>query len=281
VCILTFTWVYKLKIESKSWKNDNFEGISLFKASFQNFKYTKHWHDELTIGIILDGIEGIDYRSDKLIVGKGDIIALNPSEVHTGFTCNYEGWSSRMFYFDMDFISTILQEINYSGKPFIENPIIFDEDLYISLKNLHFSFETNCFKISHDILLVSIIHRLFTEYGSKKLHSNSFTCDSYNNFKMREYLTNNYSRDISLLDLCNLTGMSKYNIIKSFKQEFNITPHQYMIITRINKAKFLIEKNMDITEASLKCGFYDLSHMSRNFKKVFGVSPGKYSNLEY
>lgn len=267
-----------MKSISKAWKSHDFKDILLFKASFKQFQYTKHWHDELAIGIILEGREGIDYCGNKLTTGKGEVIALNPSEVHTGFTCDDLGWSYRMFYFDMDFLEDTLDNINYAGQPFIEHPIISDEYIYNALIRLHQSFENTCFTISRETLLLETLQSLYSKYGSKNNKSVKYNFDSYKNAQIRQILHDDFENKISLDYLCQLTGMKKHQIIRSFKLEFNITPHQYMIITKINQVKKLLDQNEDITEASLKCGFYDLSHMSRNFKKVFGVSPGIYKN---
>jgi hypothetical protein len=90
---------------SKIWRNETFSGIELLSANFTKFKFAKHWHEELAIGVIEEGAEGLLYRGDNLIIPKRHIVAINPAEVHTGFSGTPDGWRYRMFYFDLKELS--------------------------------------------------------------------------------------------------------------------------------------------------------------------------------
>lgn len=60
-----------------------------------------------------------------------------------------------------------------------------------------------------------------------------------------------------------------------FKKEFGLTPHNFIINHRINKAYELIINGKEISQASLEVGFNDQSHFTRNFKKLYGYTPSK------
>jgi len=69
-------------------------------------------------------------------------------------------------------------------------------------------------------------------------------------------------------------GYSKDYLIKKFKSSMNITPHQYMINLRVNKAKsLLMTSEMPLTKIIFECGFDDPSTFHRNFLKETGVTP--------
>ncbi|MFA0813828.1 AraC family ligand binding domain-containing protein [Microbulbifer epialgicus] len=76
---------------SQMWRSSTHESIELFHAYFRNFNFNKHWHDELAVGIIQSGAEKLDYRGQTEIIPQGDIVAINPGEVHTGYTGSEEG----------------------------------------------------------------------------------------------------------------------------------------------------------------------------------------------
>ena len=65
---------------------------------------------------------------------------------------------------------------------------------------------------------------------------------------------------------------------KLFKKDFGITPNEYLIKLRIDKAKILLrnETHNPVSQVALSCGFYDMHYFSRVFKKITGVSPNQY-----
>jgi len=83
-------------------------------------------------------------------------------------------------------------------------------------------------------------------------------------------------RKYSVDDLAEAAFISKYNLIRNFKHEVGLTPHQFQIQNRIRKAQRLLEKSATITEVALATGFCDQSHFIRNFEKIVGVTPTDY-----
>jgi len=83
-------------------------------------------------------------------------------------------------------------------------------------------------------------------------------------------------RKYSVEDLAEAAFISKSNLIRTFKHEVGLTPHQFQIQNRIRKAQKLLEKSATITEAALATGFCDQSHFIRNFEKIVGVTPTDY-----
>lgn len=98
--------------------------------------------------------------------------------------------------------------------------------------------------------------------------------------KAIDYMNSNFSEKITLKTLCKLTNMSESNFNKLFKKEMEISPIKYLINIRIKKAKkFLRNTDLSITEVSMKCGFYSVSHFSSCFTNIVKLSPTEYQNL--
>lgn len=70
--------------------------------------------------------------------------------------------------------------------------------------------------------------------------------------------------------------ISKYHLIRKFKNSIGLTPHQFHIQSRIRKAQHLLREGASVVEASLKMGFYDQSHFDKYFQKIVGISPKEY-----
>ncbi|QKJ23491.1 AraC family transcriptional regulator [Poseidonibacter lekithochrous] len=263
---------------AKIWKNKEYNNIELLSASFKKFSYSKHWHDEYAIGLIQKGVEGLDFNGSKIHIPQNNIVAINPGEVHTGFSGSKHGWTYRMFYLDTQLIKEVLSEQNIHTLPSLTNPKLDDSLLFNSLLQLHISLEEEQFTLKRDSLLISSITSLFSKYSNIKFHSPKKYKDFAINNRIKDYLFDNYKENITLDELSILVKRDKYQIIRNFKVQFGITPHQFLILLKIKKSKEHLEKGLDITNTALECGFFDQSHMSRNFKSIYGLTPGLYQN---
>ncbi len=63
-----------------------------------------------------------------------------------------------------------------------------------------------------------------------------------------------------------------------FKNKTHLTPHAYLMNTKINKAKDLIKKGVAISDVYFLLGFFDQSHFIRNFKKIVAATPKQYQD---
>lgn len=102
-----------------------------------------------------------------------------------------------------------------------------------------------------------------------------------------EYIQAHLAEDVSLDRLAAQLGMSCYYFCRLFRQSTGITPHQYVIEQRLERAKGLLSRQKRtlaqpshgvIAQIAVQVGFYDQGHLSRYFKKRFGVTPKQWLN---
>ncbi len=95
--------------------------------------------------------------------------------------------------------------------------------------------------------------------------------------KVTSYLTENFSKKITLEDMADMAGLSPYHFNRKYKKETGVTPHQFLLSTRISAAKYnLSNSNMTISEIALSSGFIDESAFCYCFKKREGITPNEY-----
>ena len=87
------------------------------------------------------------------------------------------------------------------------------------------------------------------------------------------YLQEHLFEDISIDTLAKTFYISKYHMMRKFKEETGYSMHQYVLEKRILAARHLILAGMPATAASLECGFKDYSTFSRAYKKILGQTP--------
>ena len=108
---------------------------------------------------------------------------------------------------------------------------------------------------------------------------------SYNYINMAEetisYINEHLTEDISVPTLAEQVGLSLYHFIRSFKKETGFTPHEYIINTRINTAKYLLKNTaLPIKEICFQCGFSSESVFCNCFKQRLKMTPIQYRKQE-
>ncbi|NEQ95940.1 MAG: helix-turn-helix transcriptional regulator [Cyanothece sp. SIO2G6] len=84
-------------------------------------------------------------------------------------------------------------------------------------------------------------------------------------------------RPIQLADLAQLLKMSQFHFSRLFKQSIGLSPYQYLLQQRVERAKQLLQQtDQSIVDIALTCGFNSHSHLSKQFRKVTGVTPKAY-----
>lgn len=79
-----------------------------------------------------------------------------------------------------------------------------------------------------------------------------------------------------LEDMAEAAFMSKYHLIRSFRRETGLTPHQFQLQNRVRKGQRLLAGPATVAEAAAAAGFCDQSHFDRQFKRLVGLTPADY-----
>jgi AraC family transcriptional regulator len=89
-----------------------------------------------------------------------------------------------------------------------------------------------------------------------------------------EYIQDQLGTDLTVSGIAQAVYMSPYHFTRLFKESTGLSPYQYVIEARVRKAKELLTTGQfTISEAAFHLGFADQSHLTRHFKRVFGLPP--------
>ena len=89
-----------------------------------------------------------------------------------------------------------------------------------------------------------------------------------------EYIQDQLATDLTVSKIAQAVYISPYHFTKLFKQSTGQSPHRYVVEARVRKAKELLSTGkFTISEAAYQVGFFDQSHLTRHFKRVFGLPP--------
>ena len=94
---------------------------------------------------------------------------------------------------------------------------------------------------------------------------------------MLHYIHENITEKILVNTLCRKAYLSRNAFFKLFKEQFGVTPLEYINNERIKLAKQLLASSgQSITQTALQCGFTDVNYFVRTFRKIEGITPGSY-----
>lgn len=99
--------------------------------------------------------------------------------------------------------------------------------------------------------------------------------------KLLNYIELHYANDLTLDELSDYVHLSKYYMVKLFKELTGTTVFEHLNKRRIHQAKllFLVDYKMSVTDACYEVGFKQPTHFSRNFKKMVGMTPEHFKKL--
>ncbi|AJA49564.1 AraC-type DNA-binding domain-containing protein [Clostridium pasteurianum DSM 525 = ATCC 6013] len=248
-----------------------------FKGVMQ--KFPNHFHEYYVIGFIENGKRYLSCKNKEYTIETGDLILFNPNDNHTCQQIDGRSLDYRCINIQPEIMSEIVYEI--TGKkylPYFNQQVIFQSDLISSLSELHLMIMKEEQDFKKEQVLFFLIRQLIEEYTELAL-SIEISEPSVEIKTICEFLEENYTKNITLDNLSDLTGLSKYYLLRSFTKQKGISLYSYLETVRINKAKKLLEKCIPPIEVALQTGFNDQSHFSNFFKKFIGLTPKQYMNI--
>lgn len=246
-------------------------------------------------GNVLITIEDKIYRG-----GPGDIFLFKPMERHSIEIMGTDVFYQPHIHFDLYYKKNspdvkisykLLEEMDESDRQLFREDISKKSSFvipnYIKLKNTKY-FEKMLFEIITEYeaklpFYEAKIKGVFIQLWIYLIRD--FFWDSNPNisshmkrlFEIKDYITLNAIRDITLDELEKAFSMSKYHIIRLFKDTYGMTPIHFHQLIRIEKAKEMIQfTDYSITEIAEHFGFNSIHSFSRAFKKIDKVTPSFY-----
>jgi len=96
--------------------------------------------------------------------------------------------------------------------------------------------------------------------------------------RVRDFIETHIDADIRLDTLAALCGVSPDYFLRTFKATTGVSPYQYVLTCRVERAKRLLAEDgaASLAEIAVRCGFSHQEHLSRMFRRFTGVTPGQY-----
>ena len=97
--------------------------------------------------------------------------------------------------------------------------------------------------------------------------------------RVRDWIDAEPEADVPLAELAAQASLSRFQLVRSFARLTGLTPHAYRLQRRVQAARRLILDGTPLADAAAASGFSDQSHMTRLFRRVYGLSPGAFAKV--
>ena len=241
--------------------------------------FPRHTHDQYGIGMIDHGAQASVSDSRQVEAGPGNLIFVNPGEVHDGRAIGDGPRAWRMLYFPPDLLRAAQDDVldGMDADLTFPAPVGVDE----ALTNLFNTLYARATQPEFDLGLMaceSSALALVAHLGRRLVRTPySASASRAALRKITDRIDANPGVPMTLAELAREAGISRYQLHRKFVRAVGLPPHAYILQQRIALARRLIREGTPLADAALETGFYDQSHLNRCFGRTFGVSPMRYA----
>ncbi|XKK58562.1 AraC family transcriptional regulator [Streptomyces sp. ARC32] len=246
--------------------------VEVFHAHYTEYAYPMHVHDAWTLLIVDDG--AVRYDLDRHEHGTPhDTVSLLPPHVpHNGSPATPDGFRKRVLYLDASRLGDELIG------PAVDAPDLRDPVLRRRVGQLHAALALPGDELEAESRLTLIGDRLRTHLRPRgdRGDGDPVRRDPVLARRLRELLDERVVAGIGLEEAAALVSAHPAHLVRAFSGAYGIAPHQYLMSRRVDRARRLLLAGRAPADVAGATGFYDQAHLTRHFKRLVGVTPGRY-----
>jgi AraC-like DNA-binding protein len=250
-------------------------GVEALHARFVSHAYAPHSHPTWTVAVVHDGAARFELDATQQRADRGELFVLEPEAVHTGMAAVPEGWAYKVLYLDPAMLFE-WDERDRSAPRAARWVVFRDVALRDALWQMHLVLASGAVGLELDERVIAAVDALRPHLrpGPSALRG------GYEHAAVRRaraHLSERWDRPVPLAELSTVAGLTRFELVRRFRQQTGLTPHAFQTNLRIAQARTLLGRGAAIAEVAASCGFSDQPHLTRVFKRAVGVTPGRFA----
>lgn len=251
-----------------------------------------HWHEEMELTKITEGIGRYQINLIDYTVKAGDIILIQPMLLHAVTQIDRQTMRTETFVFHLNFLGAGTRDlcsmkyiVPIASRDYLLPVVIHPEDAVYPFINDAFekllrSYREERFgyELEMKILLLQVFRALFESGLIAKRRISASADASTDNLKtVMTYIRDHYADHLTVSELAGLCYFSEYHFMRFFKKHIGMTCIEYINNIRLTKAAEAFEQGEDsILGVSLSVGFNSLSYFHKQFKQKYNTTPKQF-----
>lgn len=251
-------------------------GVEIVEADSDR-SFARHIHEQFGIGQILQGAQRSASGRGQVQAQAGDLISLNPGEVHDGAPLGGNARRWRMLYFEPERITQAFADMASDGGPTpseLAYPVLRKRQASHAFAALYRAIaqpDMPAAQLAGEQTLPVLLAHLLEQRPGKPLAAGNGAS------RAKTLIDDDPMAPLTLSLLAEQAQLSRFQLVRAFSRLTGLTPHAYLLQRRLLKARQLVAAGLPLAEAAATAGFADQSHMSRHFVRCFGFTPGLYA----
>ncbi len=247
------------------------EGIERVEAFFGGRAFEPHRHDTYAIGITMAGVQRFRYRGADRCCLPGQLHFLHPDETHDGRAGTDAGFGYRILY-----VAPALVQEALAGRslPFVADPVQRPAPQTAGLAELLRDIDEPMDELARTAAAAIVADALAGAGGADEPAG---AIDLAAVSAVREYLDAHPTAGTRAHLLERVGGSDRWTIARHFRAAFGTSPDRYRTMRRLAVARRAIAAGTPLAEAAAAAGFADQSHMTRQFTRAYGMTPGRWA----
>jgi AraC-like DNA-binding protein len=250
--------------------------IDLVSADCTAHRFRPHFHADLALGVIATGKHRLRCASGTYVVNAGDIVVLNAGEVHNCESLDGLPWGYRMFYVPDWLVRDLVagSDRGPPGRVWFRSAVVRDPPFARRLAALHQELRSPG-GLAWRAGFMSALREFTIQYAGWR-RAPVEPAGPRPHERVRAYLEAHYAEPIRIAEVCRITGISLFHLIRGFKEAVGLPPGAYLSQVRIARAQGMLRSGCPIATVARATAFSDQSHFTRRFKETLGFPPGAY-----
>lgn len=208
--------------------------------------------------------------------GEGELFLLEPEAVHTGMADVPEGWAYKVLYVEPDLLKEWSER--EAAVPRAARWVVFrDVELRAALLAAHAALASEPPGLAVDEAVLGAVQGLRPHLRPGLAEPARGRSEHAAVRRARLHLSERFDQRVPLAELAAVACLSRFELVRRFRQVTGLSPHAYQVNLRIARARTLLAGGVPPAEVAADCGFSDQPHLSRTFKRAVGVSPARYA----
>jgi AraC-like DNA-binding protein len=237
-------------------------------------------HDYYLIHTVLAGQGEFTVRDKNYLCLTGDTFIIFPGELFTYQADEHRPWHYVWVALVGHGVPALMDSLGVSrGEPVITSGL--NPKVRSYYDQLHHCFQSEFLPSLSNLEAGGWVRLLLQQFGLTKRRSEIVkpASDTVIDNVMKQaiqYLTLQFTQPISIEHMSNMLGYHRTHLCKLFKQTTGLSPMQYLLKIRMERAELLLDTSMTIDQIASSVGFGDALYFSKKFRKWRGQSPSEY-----
>jgi AraC-like DNA-binding protein len=267
---------------ARYWRAEG-QPLEAMHAHFRSHVYHRHSHETYSFGVTETGAQAFACRGGQHVSAPGMVMTFNPDDPHDGHTATEPGFTYRMIHVGPDLVADLMADADGrpSGRPLFPRPVVADAALADALRQLHGVLTGTSTPLERHEHLTATVARLARHAagggrrpGPDEGAGGLAVAGAAS--RIRALLHDRYASPLTADDLAAAAECSRYAAYRAFSAAFGLAPSEYQRQLRLRSARRLLGAGMPAARVAAEVGFADQAHLTRWFRRCYGVTPGAY-----